>query len=166
MHQTSMHPDSRERRFACKVFGLRNLAGMVWEREISATTMDVYLLAEVTHRHRAALDMPAGASWTPGTRPCRFTGSLRLPEDKVKRVLLASIIREIPTLIGDGQHGLIIIQTNGASQNTKLRVLPNAVIDITLTLVCISTGNKSLNNLNHRWGFLAGIRINIRSAHV
>src|SRR5438876_546596 len=157
-----MHPETRERHFTRKVFGLSNLAGMVWEREISATTMDVYLRAKVTHRHRAALDMPAGATRTPRTGPGRFTGSLRLPEDKIERVPLARIIREIPPLIGDSKHGLIIIQTYCASHNTKLWVLTDAVIDTTLTLVSIPTGQKSLNNLNHHGGFLGGMRINIR----
>src|SRR6266849_2000339 len=100
-----MHPDTRERCFARKALGLRNLACMMRKCKVSATTMDIYLWAKITQRHRAALDMPAWAPWTPGARPGWFARSLRLPEDKIKWVLLASIVREIPSLIGDSQHG-------------------------------------------------------------
>src|SRR5258708_36298644 len=99
-----MHPEARERRLPCKVLGLRNFTRVVREREVSPTTMNVYLWTEVMYRHRAALDMPARTTGTPGARPCRFARSLRLPEHKIERVLLAGVIGIIPALVGDGEH--------------------------------------------------------------
>src|SRR5260370_2554572 len=97
-----MHPEARERRFSCKMLGLRNFTRVVREREVSPATMNVYLWAEVMYRHRAALDMPARTTATPGARPCRFARSLRLPENTIERVLLAGIIGIPSALVGDG----------------------------------------------------------------
>src|SRR6516165_11160848 len=107
-----MHPETRERRFPCKVFRLRNLTCVMRKCEVCATTMDVDLWAKVSHRHRATLDMPAGATRTPGTWPGWFAGSLRLPEYKIERVLLARIVRKIPSFISNSEHGSIIVQAN------------------------------------------------------
>ncbi len=166
VYQTGMHPETRERHFAREVFGLRDLARVMRKREIGAATVDVDLWAKVTHRHRSALDMPAGATWTPGTWPGRFTGSLRLPEHKIERVLLARIIRKIPSFISDSKHGCIIVQANCAGHDTELRILLNAVVDATLTLIRVPTRQERLDNLNHRGSLLGSICIYVGAAHV
>src|SRR5713226_7390177 len=110
VYHPRVHPETREWSFPCKVFGLRNLAGMMGEGQIFTSTVDVQLRAEVAHRHRAALNVPAGSARTPGTWPCRFAGSLRLPEHKIKWIALAGIIREVAALVRNREHGVIIIQ--------------------------------------------------------
>src|SRR5712692_6522727 len=94
VYHPRVHPETSEWSFPCKVFGLRNLAGMMGEGEIFTSTVDVELRAEVAQRHRTALHVPAGSARTPGARPCWFAGSLRLPEQKIKCVSLAGIIGE------------------------------------------------------------------------
>src|SRR5579859_5717265 len=109
------------------------------EREIGATSMNVYLRAKIMYRHCTTLDMPAGTAWSPGTRPRRFARSLCLPEDKIERILLARIIGMISTLISDSEHGRIIIQTNRASHDAEIRVTLNTEIDVALIFICIPT---------------------------
>src|SRR6266566_5891608 len=118
------------------------------------------------YRHRATLDMPTWATWTPGTWPGRFTRSLRLPEDEIERVLLARIIRKIPSFIGDSKHGRVIVQADCTGHDAELRVLLYTIIDTASTLVCIPTRQECLDNLNHHRGLLGGIRIHVGTAHV
>src|SRR5438128_206653 len=100
-----MHPEARERSFACKVFRLCNLACMVRKRKINPTTMNVYLRPKVTHRHGTALNMPAWTPRPPGTRPSWLAWNLCLPEEKIQRVLLIRIVGPISALIRNLKHG-------------------------------------------------------------
>src|SRR5260221_1313061 len=166
MYHACMHPEARERRFPCKMLGLRNSPRVVRERKVSPATMNVYLWAEVMYRHRAALDMPARTTRTPGARPCRFAGSLRLPEHEIERVLLTGIVGIIPALVGDGEHGRIVVQANCASHYTEIWVRLDTVIDVAATFICISTRQQRLNDLDHRRRFLGGMSVNVRAAHI
>src|SRR5579884_4034269 len=105
-----MHPDAHERSNTRKMLGLRNFAGVMRECKVRAPSMNVDLRPQVFHGHGAAFDVPAGTPGTPGTRPRRFPWRLRLPEYKIKRVLLVRVIRVIAALIGDLEHGVIRIQ--------------------------------------------------------
>src|SRR5260370_24637892 len=116
---------------------------MMWKCQVSATSMDVDLRTKVTHRHCTTFYMPAGSSRTPRAGPGWFSRSLRLPEDKIKRIYFMRIIGEIPSLIGDSKHGLIITKTDCASHDAKLRVLTYTEIDIALTLISKSKSKKS-----------------------
>src|SRR6266702_3393873 len=104
-----MHPETRKWRFSCKVFRLRNLTSMMRKGQVHATTVNVQLRTKVAHRHCATFNMPAGATWPPWAGPCWFTWSLGLPENKIERVSLARIIREVSALICDSEHSMIIV---------------------------------------------------------
>src|SRR5260370_14685557 len=132
-----MHPEARERRFPCKVLGLRNFTRVVREREVSPATMNVYLWAEVMYRHRAALDMPARTTGTPGARPCRFARSLRLPEHKIERVLLAGIIGLISLLLAVGCHAGKAVKANSPRHNTEFWAHFDMLLDVSATFSAI-----------------------------
>src|SRR5438309_5065516 len=100
-----MHPEARKRRLLGEVFRLRDLAGVVREGKVHASTVNVDLRSQVAHGHRAALDMPAGTTWSPGTGPRGFAGCLSLPEHKIQRISFTRIFRKVPALVGNGQHG-------------------------------------------------------------
>src|SRR5713226_294091 len=136
VYHPRVHPETREWSFPGKVFGLRNLASMMGEGQIFTSTVDVQLRAEVAHRHRTALNVPAGSARTPGARPCRFARSLRLPEHKIKWVSLAGIIGEVAALVRNREHGMIIIQPNRAGHATEVRIAFDAVVDAAAVLIC------------------------------
>ena len=150
-----MHPVANERRFAGEMLGLRNFACMMRKGEVGTAAVNINLRAEVAHGHGAALYMPARTARTPRAGPCRFAGCLRLPENKVKWVFFAYIVGEVAALIGDGKHGRIIVQADGAGHNAKIRVFPNTEIDIATALIRITFGDQRLDDLNHA-GYLVG----------
>src|SRR5260370_19460015 len=161
VYHPRMHPETREWSFPCKVFGLRNLAGMMGEGQIFTSTVNVQLWAEVAHRHRTALNVPAGSAGTPGTRPCRFAWSLRLPEHKIKWVSLAGIIGEVAALIRNREHSMIIIQPNRAGNAAEFRIPFDAVVDTAAVLIRKSLCEKHLDDLDHSRRLFAGIGIDI-----
>src|SRR5207247_5409232 len=61
--------------------------------QVGTAAVDINLVAQVGKRHGRALDVPAGASLSPGTGPVRFVWRTFLPEQEIKRVLLARIAR-------------------------------------------------------------------------
>src|SRR5579885_3472330 len=91
---------------AGKALALRDLVLVVRKDIIHATCMDIEMLAQVLHRHRAALDMPAGEATAPGTFPghlaARFSG---FPERKILWIVLLRILALAHTL----QHVLKLI---------------------------------------------------------
>src|SRR5579859_208769 len=78
-----MHPKATEWYFACRMLRLHKLTCMMREGQISTTTVNINLLPQEMHSHRATFDMPTWATGSPRTIPRRFTGSLGLPEHKV-----------------------------------------------------------------------------------
>ena len=90
LQEPTVDPD-RHDLMADRSFGLGDLVLVVWELVVVAAGVDVEPLAEVLHRHRRALDMPAGEAVTPGTRPPEGpVGSGLLPEREILRVALRS----------------------------------------------------------------------------
>src|SRR4029077_15161872 len=70
---------------------LRDLVLVVREDEILAAAVHVEGLAEVLHRHRGALDMPAGPAVAPRALPAGPAWLVLLPEGEVERVALAVV---------------------------------------------------------------------------
>src|SRR3981081_1353165 len=60
------------------------------EREVAPAAVDVDLLAQVSHRHRRALDVPTRTSVTKSRRPRRLTRRGRPPQWKVQRISLCA----------------------------------------------------------------------------
>src|SRR5260370_20345577 len=105
------------------------------EGQIFTSTVDVQLRAEVAHRHRTALNVPAGSASTPGTWPCRFAGSLRLPDYIIKWVSLAGVIGEVAPLVRNRQHVVIIIQLHRAGPAPEFCSPFDAVVDASTLLI-------------------------------
>src|SRR6266566_5284350 len=89
-----MHPEIRESRAHARL-GLRDLVGMVDRNMVLAATVNVEEIAEVSLRHRRALDMPAGETLSPGALPFHlalFARRRELPQREVGRMpLLAKL---------------------------------------------------------------------------
>src|SRR6266700_7421 len=161
VYHPRVHPETREWSFPCKVFGLRNLAGVMGEGQIFTSTVNVQLWAEVAHRHRTALNVPAGPARAPGTWPCRFARSLRLPEHKIKWVSLAGIIGEVAALVRNREHSMIIIQPNRAGHAAEFRIPFDAVVDTAAVLICKPLCEKHLDDLDHGGRLFAGMGVDI-----
>ena len=81
---------------------LGDLALVVREDEIHASTVDVELLAEVLGSHCRALEVPPWESLAPGAWPVHDVLRLRLlPYGEVVRVVLLSLPVELPR-VGEG----------------------------------------------------------------
>src|SRR5205814_7624768 len=65
----------------------------MWKDQVGTAAVDINLVAQVGERHGRALDVPAGASLSPGTGPVRFVWRTFLPEQEIERVLPARIVR-------------------------------------------------------------------------
>src|SRR5437868_5230125 len=119
-----------------ETIGLCNFAGVMREGKVKTTTVNIQLRSKIAHRHCAAFDVPARTTRSPGTWPRGLTGSLRLPEDKIKGILFTRIVRIVAVLVGNGQHGVIVVEPNGSGHDTELRVLLDAKIDTAVAHVC------------------------------
>src|SRR5579859_2391273 len=138
VYHPGMHPDTRERQFLRKVFRLRNLTGVVRKGEVRSSAVYIDLRTEVAHRHRAALDMPARATSAPWAGPGRFAGSLCLPQHEIKWISLSSVVRKVPALVSNGQHGMIIVESNSPRHDAKFRVMLDTEKDTASALVRVA----------------------------
>src|SRR5690242_19711018 len=74
-------------------FTLRDLVFVMRKDEIDAARVNVETLAEILHRHRRALDMPAGTAATDLRIPRGFGLACRfLPQGEVARVLFLILV--------------------------------------------------------------------------
>ena len=91
-----MHPD-RHDLVPHRALRLRDLALVVRELVVVAAGVDVEALAEVLHRHRRALDVPAREAIAPRGGP--FQGAMvagRLPQREVLRMALVRVGDRLP----------------------------------------------------------------------
>src|SRR5437667_7845994 len=72
--------------------------------QVGTAAVDINLVAQVGERYGRALDVPARASFSPGTGPARFVGRTFLPEQEIERVLLARVVRVSAALGGELDH--------------------------------------------------------------
>ena len=90
-----MDPD-RNDLVADGALGLRDLVLMVGESQIGAARVDIEALAQILHRHRGALDVPAREPLAPRARPFHDAAGTRgLPQREVGRMSLPWIRLEI-----------------------------------------------------------------------
>src|SRR5262249_58664218 len=75
---------------------LRDLALVVREDQVLAAAVDVERRAEIAHGHRGALDVPAGTTRAPGTRPRGLIRLGRLPQGEIPRVALSLVDVDSP----------------------------------------------------------------------
>src|SRR4029453_14549451 len=85
-----VHPVARKR-LARAGFGLGDLALVVGKDEIFAAAVNVERRAEVFHRHRGALDVPARPAGPPRALPRGLPGLGGLPEREVAGIALALV---------------------------------------------------------------------------
>src|SRR6266567_4573614 len=161
-----MHPGAHERNDAREMLGLRDLAGMVRECEVLAPAMNIQLWAEVAHGHGAAFNMPTRPAGSPWTGPRGLARCLSLPEDEIKRVLLMRIVREVPALVGDFEHGIIRIQAERVRHDGEIRVLFDTEIDISTTLVGITTRDQNLDHFDHSRYLFGSAGVYVGTAYV
>src|SRR3989442_4635218 len=90
IHEPVVDPVVRER-LSGRRLQLCDLALVVREDQILAPTMHVERRAEIFHRHGRALDVPAGASVTPRTRPRRLARLGRRPQGDIALVTFALV---------------------------------------------------------------------------
>src|SRR5258708_3095831 len=94
-----MQPIFHKRDTPCGSLALGNFISMMNWDMIDPTSVNVELLAQVEHRHRAAFDVPTGKSTSPGRVPFHLTPcrSGELPECEVS---LMEFISEVNSLSG------------------------------------------------------------------
>src|SRR5689334_23916994 len=79
--------------FARRAFALRDLVFVMRKNEIDAAGVNIETLAEILHRHRRALDMPARTAASDVSVPRRF-GVARwfFPQGEVARVFFLILV--------------------------------------------------------------------------
>jgi hypothetical protein len=94
-----VHPHRHPRVHVEGALGLGHLVGVVHPHVVDAAGVDVEALAEVLHRHRRALDVPAGEPHAPRGVPLlqpRAAGRAELPQGEVGRVALVRHVLHPP----------------------------------------------------------------------
>src|SRR5439155_20360671 len=81
--------------FSGHAFALRDLSFVVRKDIVYTAAMDVDLIAEQRGRHRAALDVPAGTSWSPWRIPFHIAIFFvpRFPKREVPDVVVVVLVR-------------------------------------------------------------------------
>ena len=91
--------------------------------------MQVDAGAEQSHRHGAALDVPAGAARPERRVPRRLVGCRRLPQHEVQRVALAVVVGGAAPLGGQGAHGVVVVAAEPAEAGPCGHVEPGGALD-------------------------------------
>src|SRR5207253_3538174 len=82
LHQTIVQPVFRLW-LAMGTFALRDFVFVMGKNEVQPAAVDVERLAENSHAHRRAFDVPAGATFAPRTIPSRLTGLGTFPKSEI-----------------------------------------------------------------------------------
>ncbi len=75
---------------------LRKLVLVMREHQVQAAAVDVEGAAEILGRHRRALKVPAGASWSPGRFPCWLARLGAFPQREITRIPLRAAAVGVP----------------------------------------------------------------------
>ncbi len=89
--EAHVHPEAREH-FSGRRFRLRDLVLVMREHQVFAAGVQVERGAEILHRHRRALDVPAGTSWPERRLPMRLAGFGRFPEREIAGLFLVETV--------------------------------------------------------------------------
>ena len=158
IQQTVVEPESRERALAGERLALGDFVLVVRKNEVLPAAVDVHALAEVAERHRGALDVPAGASRSPGALPRGLPRFRGLPERKVHRMLLADAGL-------DPRAGAHRVQ-RPAAQLAVLLVAADAEIDVAAGLVGVPRRDEAGGHLDDLGEFLRGAGVGVGLADV
>ena len=157
-----MHPNPRKRVDIVRSLGLRNFILVVRELQVHAAAMDVNLLAQVSPRHCAALDVPTGTARTPRAFPCRFARFLCLPQREILRPLLKQI-RLLPTLNDGTFHSLF---KRAVVQLPIFHRLRNSEVDRTARFIRRFLVNQLIDHVDDLINLLTHPRVHIGAAHI
>lgn len=145
-----MHPKLTKGALVGVAFCLDDFGGMVWEHQVTATAVNVDLIAQVTRRHGGALDVPARAAWPPRARPLGFTRFTGLPEHKIEWVVFVGVVRVVATLVGGGEKlGIAAEACHFAIGGLATHVEK----DVAVALIGLAVADKPLNDGNHAHDF-------------
>ena len=146
-----MHPVLREG--ITGGLGLGDLVFVMGEEEVHPTTVDIECGTEIARCHRGALEMPTGATRTPGRGPLRLAGlgGLRgLPQSEVTRVALDRGIGVC--------RGLHVVEALPA-QGAVLREGAHVEVDIATGGVGMTVVDEALHELDHFGHVTGGTRL-------
>src|SRR6266446_2333645 len=136
---------------------LCDLALVVGKDEVLAPAMDVERRAEILHRHGRALDVPAGASIPPGTRPRRLARLGRFPQREVTWVAFALVHVDA----GAGEQ-LVEVLAGQPAVGRKPRDLE---VDVTLDDVGDTGGDELLDEPGHLLDMVSGLGLDVAALH-
>src|SRR5262249_460831 len=140
-------------RFPGRRLGLRDLALVVREDQVLAATVDVERRAEIFHRHRRALDVPAGTPFAPRSGPRRLARLGRLPEREVARIALALV--DLDT--GPGEQLVEVLP----GQTTVGRKSRDLEIDVTVDDVGDAGADELLDEPDHLADVVGRLRLDV-----
>ena len=105
--QAHVQPVTHEA-FAGHRLGLRRLALVMGEHQVTTTTVDVDRLPQLAQGQGRALDVPSGPTRPPTRLPGRLVGERGLPQDEIQGMALVGVVGP-PALLGrHGQHGRLV----------------------------------------------------------
>ena len=105
-------------RLAGERLALRDLALVVREDQVGAAAVQVERRAELLHRHRRALDVPAGPADAERRAPRGLVGERRLPEHEVERVAPVRIVGVAAAGPGEPHH-LVVASSATACRSRR-----------------------------------------------
>ncbi len=139
-HQAIVHPVTGEWLPRIR-FRLRQLVLVVWKREVESAAVNVQRLAEESHTHGRAFNVPARPARSPGTVPFRLTRLGCLPQGKIPGITF--LVADLDT--GPGLQLLRIT----VAQFAIVGVRADIEVDIASCWVGMSFVDETLNEGNH-----------------
>ena len=156
--QVSAVDPVRHHRMAHGALGLGDLVLVVREDQVDPAGVDVEPLAEVLHRHRRALDVPAGEAFTPRAVPSHEPVRARLlPEREVGVELLPGVDLELLAVSGPK-----LVERVARELPVALEGL-NVVVDGPVHLVRVAVLDQPLGELEHLRDVVGRLRVLVRA---
>src|SRR5215217_1167217 len=136
---------------------LGELVLVVRKAQVRAAAVDVRSVRQVLLDHRRALDVPAGPSRPPRTRPGGLAGLGGLPEREVSGA---------PLVAGLGPLGLAHLFWTLLAQGSVFRVAPYIVVDVAVAgSVGVALLDKLLDQRDHLRDVLGGPWLYVRAVN-
>src|SRR5579859_8126788 len=141
---------------ARKTLALCYLVLVMGKNVIHTASMQIIMLAQVLHRHSAALDMPTGKSTPPWAVPRHLPPWFSwFPQGKIFRVVLV----RIHPFSNTGQHILKLITRKLPIVRKALDVIINITLDLVSYILCqqpLDNSNHLSNMLSSAWKDMCG----------
>ena len=153
-----MEPETSERLLLAVAFALSDLVLVVREDKVLAATVNINTLFKVSHRHCAALDVPARPACSPRAVPGGLSGLLGFPESEVPGVFLRFVHL-------DASAGQQIFRA-ATAEFAVVVIASYTEIYIAVNIVRIALRFQRFNHVNDCGDFGSSPRVSVRGQDI